>query len=267
MNPVDAKSFHLEALAPPATYIDPLRSSLVLTYLEADNSVRVRQFRDGDTRPNAARFHIDVAREGLQRKYVMEAAAALVLRPAYRGVLRVAMWVSVLAMGLLGFLTVTLGWRRSGRPALVHSNTSPDSNALVAVLLLIPALFIAVLIRENEHPITKRVLARLRGRLSILLALILTDSFLTALVQTATLLAPSLSLFFVASLIVTVLTILSARHSRRDASLPRAGHGNAHESAQPAMTLICASATTDIHTRWLASIDSWSKRRRIRDTC
>ncbi len=43
----------------------------------------------------------------------------------------------------------------------------PDASALAAVLLLGPTLLAAVIIRENEHLMTKRVLHQFRYRVAI----------------------------------------------------------------------------------------------------
>ncbi|MDQ1438351.1 MAG: hypothetical protein QOK43_1980 [Acidimicrobiaceae bacterium] len=181
---LECRSYHLEIESPAGTYIDKatlrLYNGKPVVYVDEggrwhSDSVQTEVIlvRQDDYPPNRAHFHF--TREMSQRQapdgeYV-SGHVSVVLRPTYHDGLRGGFWVSLLATLILVVLLGSLGWHAAGYgplPLLGHVRLKkPDTQSLVAAILVAPAAVIALVMRENEQPLSKVVQGQLRLRLSI----------------------------------------------------------------------------------------------------
>lgn len=219
LEPVSGRHFQLEVSAPAGTYIDPERSVLIVTAVGDGDHLSVKRFLDFDRELATARFSIDPVADGLTDVDVIEAAGALVIRPRYRYGLRTAAWVSVLTTVIQITVALTVAWDRSWDP-VVHVELQPEGDAVVAVLMLVPALALLVLIREDEHPITNRVMQPTRRRLAALLVGIVAVALLVGLGVRHTAVGWIAAGICLASMLLTGLTVVSAWISRSATNLP-----------------------------------------------
>lgn len=142
-------------------------------------SIRVRRVRDDDVHYD--RVHLFASLDPDEE--VIPPEATVLLRPMTMGTTRSGLISSFLATIVLVVLWGTIGWE--GSPAWsvapVTIRYESDLQSVVAMLLLGPTLFLASVIREREHLMTKRVLERHRRRLVVQAILSFTTAVLYAL--------------------------------------------------------------------------------------
>lgn len=180
----EAASYHLEVTCPAGMFIET--SKLVVTRVSGDTSdeideayggptvvggVEVWEIDEDDPRWDTAHFYYSASygqEEGTDPPEILESVAALILRPMYHGVLRAGTNVSILTTALLATLTLSLGWEAGGLPTLVELPlVQRDTNSVVSLLLLVPTIALAVLLRADEPLLTKWVMSSYRQRLAV----------------------------------------------------------------------------------------------------
>jgi hypothetical protein len=131
----------------------------------------------------------------------------LMLRPSYHNGLRAGMATSVLSTASLGLLL--------GR--LVTASTLGPNDSTVSLLLVVLSLFVAVILRQEEHLLTKAVFSRYRVRLAVVGVAVFAVAIVVASGVAGT---PRLATLAVAtglSLVTTLRTVWSGFHSRSHA--------------------------------------------------
>ena len=219
-----AESVHVELVCPPGVYVD--EAVLVSALRMEDGSIEILEIADDDRHWDAAHVHYST---GLLRLDAtidttaqIDTTLLVVLRPMFHGLMHGGRNVSALAAVLLSLLAFTIGWRSAGWDPLIPLplRATDTTDAIVAVLLLAPTAAIGLLIRHDEHMLTKHVGRQYRVRLGLLATVIFVASTVVAIGVDdwpvfAILLATS-----VAGLALAGVTAVSARRSERRVQSP-----------------------------------------------
>lgn len=216
VEPIGARSFHLQIEAPEGCFVSA--AQLVVTRYDDHRRPDITIADDDDMRLTSARFYVPFIRE-LRDHSVLEATAAIVLRPLYGGQLRPAMAVSVLTTAILVAVGILHVFPAVGSPDLL-TKANDRAESLVAILLLVPSLFLASLVRQVEHPIAKAVLWPLRLRLSVMLVLSVAAAVLVAVGKFNTFTTGGYWALLVVATVVTGITCASAERSRAGTRFP-----------------------------------------------
>ncbi len=169
----NARSVHVNVQVPEGTFIDS--GTLVVVNKNRRQPMAIYQIADDDVHWNTAHFlwpprfasgsgHSDDVGSG----FILYSRALLILRPMYAGSMRAPTFLAAASWGTLVILTLTIGWNSAKLPAPVHLRLSNSPDDPVTVLLL-GALTVAlgVMIRFDEHPMSRAVADRFRGRLAL----------------------------------------------------------------------------------------------------
>jgi hypothetical protein len=178
----ETRSYHIEFTCPPGVYVD--YGVLVVVHgVRADGSdapgemydIEILEVEDDDPHWATAHFYYNPqmsrlpSRDDEEANGILEAALCVVLRPMYHGVMRSGANVAFLTTALLVVLAFSLGYDAADYPLRLHLPLDErDTNSLVSLLLLVPSVALAVLVRQDEHLMTKYVIDRYRLRLGIL---------------------------------------------------------------------------------------------------
>lgn len=224
-----AESFHVEVVCPPGVYVDEAWLIVSRPFGSDDQgegattAVEILEIEDDDPHWDAAHFYYFHALpeaswtdpdDGADIEDI-EAEVLAVLRPMYHGVMRSGRNTSILTTMLLILLTFTVGWIASGLPAILHLPLRPtDANSVVSLLLLVPTIALALLVREDEHLLVKRVVETYRQRLAGIALSTFVLALLFAIGLHGLWLFGALSIATLVSSAFTVRTMKSAAYSR-----------------------------------------------------
>ncbi|MGH8907598.1 MAG: FUSC family protein [Egibacteraceae bacterium] len=157
------ESFHFELIAP--TGISVRDDGTLRIWTEKDKDPHT--FEDTDAYPDRAHFFCTIPKEWTTRDNpIRKSSVELVLRPMNEGATKGLVWTAGISAFTIFSLFVTVGW--SSVPELPRLfpefQWRYDTQSIVAALLLGPTLLSTMMIQNNEHMMTKRILGRLRGR-------------------------------------------------------------------------------------------------------
>jgi hypothetical protein len=217
---LECASYHVQIGVATGTYID---SATMRVTSDGPTGRTVLLISEDDLQPGHAHLHftrrISALDSSAQRR--SGGVVRVVLRPTFHGALRAGLHISSAAFATLGALALTVGWRSAGLSCLgpgcaVHfAANSPDTNSVVALLLLAPTVALGVVARQEEPDLTKVVQARYRRRLYSTGAAL----FVAALALALRLQGYALLLILIATTCVAfvalVITGVSAGYSRR----------------------------------------------------
>lgn len=216
---LECQSYHLEVSVPPGVYIHRANLRIPNKSRSAGDSELVI-VRDDDARSEHAHLHFSrqISRRGAVDRDYSSAVLHMQLRPTYHDGLRGGLNVSAVAMATLWILFAIVGWRSAGRGCLALCSQhfgELDTNSVVSLLILTPTVAIGLLVRKDEHELTKRVQGPLKLRLSLVAVVLFATALLTALNPVETTLFNILLVGATASTLLTLPTWLSASVSGR----------------------------------------------------
>lgn len=160
INQVEAcKDFHFELIAPPGVCV-PQGTLRIETQSGTD------EFPDTDPYEDRAHFFCVIPQGWTGDDVIRESSAELVLRPMEEGLARPLYRTSQISAVVLLIFFLSMGLTEAG---LQISNFIYyyDTQAVVTLLLLGPTLLTGLMIRDNEHAMTKRILKKLRLRIAV----------------------------------------------------------------------------------------------------
>jgi hypothetical protein len=167
-----AKSVHVNVHVPEGTFID--NGFLSVATEVDDETTEIYQVADDDVHWSAAHFlwtprFLEGSGEANDSFVILDSRVLLILRPMYHGSLRAPTYLAATSWGTLVVLTFTIGWASAHLPAFVHLSLGSSPDDPVTVLLL-GALTVAlgVMIRLDEHLMSRSVADRFRGRLGFI---------------------------------------------------------------------------------------------------
>jgi hypothetical protein len=164
---LEARSVHIFVNAPPGTYVDR-RIFAVASAPRSGHGFSLTQVDDDDVHWNAAHFSWS-NRQLPVPSTILDSRVLLVLRPTYHGLMRAPTVLTGLTTFVLGVLTMTTGWTSAQFPGSgsipIHSNETASEPETV-ILLGILTIALGVLIRTDEHMMTRKVANKFRTRLA-----------------------------------------------------------------------------------------------------
>lgn len=150
----DCESFHFEFVAPVGIQVRD-DGKLKITTEKKEETVS-----DSDLYPDRAHFFYQNSEEG-EDNAIHEARVELTLRPMTRGVMGGLFLTSLFSMIVLLVLFLTLGLFPNAR---LYNR---DVQSIVTALLLGPTFLSSLMVRDNEHEMTKRILRNMRRRVAV----------------------------------------------------------------------------------------------------
>jgi hypothetical protein len=212
-------SFHLNIECPPGTYFAVGRLSVTRS---VGGWRQIIEIIDDDPSWQKVHMHYPIHMDSDDDIWstksidVLEARLVLVIRPMYHGAMRAGINVLALTTMLLLVLTSVVAWPSVDWPSLGHIPIErADTNSVVSLVLLVPTVALASLIRHDEHLFAKRVMHRYRRRLGTVAVAAFVDAILFAAGVTGAWLGVPLVVSTGLAGLVTAVSWHSGRNSRR----------------------------------------------------
>lgn len=182
---LECESYHVDVTVPTGIYIHQADLRVPNKNQDLQES-ELMVIRDDDARPDHAHLHFSrrISRRNAADRDYSSALLRLVLRPTYHDGLRAGLNVSAVATATLWILFAVVGWRSGDRECLMLCSETfgdLDTNSVVSLLILTPSVAIGLLVRQNEHDLTKRIQGPLKVRLSAVAVILFVAALLTAL--------------------------------------------------------------------------------------
>lgn len=222
-----AESFHVELVCPPGVYMED--AALVSTVETGGDggeprSVEIAEILEDDRHWDAAHVHYSARIHQDKELVRVDSVFLVVLRPMYHGLMHAGQNLSALSAALLWILTFTIGWRAAGWDAVVRVPFRADdtTDAVVAMLLLAPTAALGLLIRQEEHLLTKHVAAGYRRRLGALAGITFAAATVFATGLGGWQLFVILLMASIAGTVVAGITVVGARYSETRLKRPPA---------------------------------------------
>jgi hypothetical protein len=223
---LDAMSYHAEAICPSGIYFDKARlrflrsngriSTTPTTFVPESTEMIVIEDDDCHADRTHLYFSSDLSQKGSPNSDYLGGKLDLVLRPTFHNGLRSGMWFSVLSSMTLWFLFSTKGWPAEGLHCWICNVKVGSSNndAQVAFLLLVLSVALGLLVRQEEHHLTKLIQARYRMRLFVVAVLLFSTAVAIAINLQGHGLFWDLLMTSVLVTLITVPTITSSIYSK-----------------------------------------------------
>jgi hypothetical protein len=215
-NYLDCESYHAEISCPSGTYLHRARLRIVN---ESDELSELILIEDDDKHPDRSHLHFNrrLPRHHVNDDNYYEGSLELILRPTYNNGLRSGANISVVSTAILWFLVSTVGWQAANiKWHLTHLSIGRfDTNSIVSLLLLAPTVVITLIVRQDEHHLTKEVLGRYRTRLALTGLVLFASALVIGVRVQGWHLFWTLTASSAAVTIMTLQTLMSARYSKR----------------------------------------------------